>query len=202
MIEEDLITKTNVLSILLIQSLWNDDLVGISCVNLISLYFLYRFLRWNFTKVESLFIFQLLTLDHICSTVCKRTSSIHKLELLCNPANYKRNHSIGCNSLYNGNSHFESSRVAFICSRLITNSDVINNSIKHDFIIFGRSEQRLMHFTSVIKSSPLKLECKIQKNWCTVTVVPTIEHHGGHPRTPANQRWDQAPGRSQRLPLG
>ena len=29
------------------------------------------------------------------------------------------------------------------------------------------------------------LECKIKKNWCTVTVAPTIEHHGGHSRTPA-----------------
>ena len=37
---------------------------------------------------------------------------------------------------------------------------------------------------------------KIQKNWCTVTVAPTIEHHGGHSRTPGNQRWDQVPGRS------
>ena len=34
-------------------------------------------------------------------------------------------------------------------------------------------------------------KCKIQKNWCTVTVAPTIEHHGGHSRTLANQRWDQ-----------
>ena len=47
-----------------------------------------------------------------------------------------------------------------------------------------------------------KLECKIQKNWCTVTAAPTTEHHGGHSRTPANQRWDQAPGRSQRPPPG
>ena len=45
-------------------------------------------------------------------------------------------------------------------------------------------------------------KCKIQKNWCTVTVTATIEHHGGHSRTPANQRWDQVPGRSQRLLLG
>ena len=45
-------------------------------------------------------------------------------------------------------------------------------------------------------------KCKIQKNWCTVTVAPTIEHHGGHSRAPANQRWDQVPGRSQRLLLG
>ena len=37
----------------------------------------------------------------------------------------------------------------------------------------------------------------IQKNWCTVTVAPTIEQHGGHPRTPASQRWDQVPGRSR-----
>ena len=42
---------------------------------------------------------------------------------------------------------------------------------------------------------------KIQKNWCTVTVAPTIEHQGRHSRTPANQRWDQEPGRSQRLLL-
>ena len=39
-------------------------------------------------------------------------------------------------------------------------------------------------------------KCKIQKNWCTVTVAPTIEHHGGHSRTPVNQRCDQVPGRS------
>ena len=48
----------------------------------------------------------------------------------------------------------------------------------------------------------LHFECKIQKNWCTVTVAPTIEHHGGHSWTPENQRWDQVPGRSQRLLLG
>ena len=40
-------------------------------------------------------------------------------------------------------------------------------------------------------------QCKIQKNWCTVAVAPTIEHHGGHSRTPTNQRWDQVPGRSR-----
>ena len=28
------------------------------------------------------------------------------------------------------------------------------------------------------------VKCKIQKNWCIVTVAPTIEHHGGHSRTP------------------
>ena len=46
-------------------------------------------------------------------------------------------------------------------------------------------------------------KCKIQKNWCTVTVAPTIiiEHHGGPLRTPEHQRWDQVPGRSQRLLL-
>ena len=43
---------------------------------------------------------------------------------------------------------------------------------------------------------------KIQKNWCTVTVAPTIGHHVGHSRTPANQSWDQVSGRSQRLLLG
>ena len=37
-------------------------------------------------------------------------------------------------------------------------------------------------------------KCKIQMNWYTVTVAPTIEHHG-HSRTPANQRWDQVPGK-------
>ena len=31
-------------------------------------------------------------------------------------------------------------------------------------------------------------KCKIQKNWCTVTVAPTIEHHAGHSRTPASTR--------------
>ena len=30
-----------------------------------------------------------------------------------------------------------------------------------------------------------------------VTVAPTIEHHGRHSRTPASQRWDQVPGRTQ-----
>ena len=45
-------------------------------------------------------------------------------------------------------------------------------------------------------------EFKIQKSWCTVTVASTIEHHGGHSRTPANQRWDQVPGKSQSVLLG
>ena len=48
----------------------------------------------------------------------------------------------------------------------------------------------------IVKTIP----CKIQKNWCTVTVAPTIEHHGGHSRTPANQRWwDQVPMFIQRV---
>ena len=38
------------------------------------------------------------------------------------------------------------------------------------------------------------IKCKIQKNWCTVTVAPTIEYHGGHSRTPANQMWGQVSG--------
>ena len=42
-------------------------------------------------------------------------------------------------------------------------------------------------------------KCKIQKNWCTVIVATTIEHHGGHSPTPVNQRWDQVRGRNQRL---
>ena len=40
------------------------------------------------------------------------------------------------------------------------------------------------------------------KNTDALTVAPTIEHQGGHSRTPANQRWDQVPGRSHRLLLG
>ena len=43
-------------------------------------------------------------------------------------------------------------------------------------------------------------KCKIQKNRCTVTVAPTREHHGGHSRTPANQRWDQVPGEESASP--
>ena len=39
----------------------------------------------------------------------------------------------------------------------------------------------------VVRSHQKRIvECKIQKNWCTVTVAPTIEYHGGHSRTPAN----------------
>ena len=56
----------------------------------------------------------------------------------------------------------------------------------------------LKWFPRLRGSSPSKLYCKIQNNWCTVTVAPTIEHQGGHSRTPAKQRWDQVPGRSQR----
>ena len=32
-------------------------------------------------------------------------------------------------------------------------------------------------------------KCEIQKNWCTVTVSPTKEHHGGYSRTPAYIIW-------------
>ena len=50
--------------------------------------------------------------------------------------------------------------------------------------------------SSTRQREQVRQKCKIQKNWCTVTMSPTIEHHGGHSRTPANQRWDQVPGRS------
>ena len=43
-----------------------------------------------------------------------------------------------------------------------------------------------LHYFSVFKR-----KWKIQKNWCAVTVAPTIEHHGGHSRTPANQSWTE-----------
>ena len=56
--------------------------------------------------------------------------------------------------------------------------------------------------SSTRQSEQVWQKCKIQNNWCTVTVAPTIELHCGHSRTPANQRWDQVPGRSQRLLLG
>ena len=67
----------------------------------------------------------------------------------------------------------------FWCTKII--------SVEHPIARF------LSHFTT-----HMGIQCKIQKNWCTVTVAPTIEHHGGHSRTPANQRRDQVPGRSQR----
>ena len=37
-------------------------------------------------------------------------------------------------------------------------------------------------------ASRTRHECPRHKNSCTVTVAPTIEHHVGHSRTPANQR--------------
>ena len=54
-------------------------------------------------------------------------------------------------------------------------------------------------FIMICESVPSysSIQCKIQKNRCTVTVTTTIEHHGGHSRTPVNQRWGQVPGRSQ-----
>ena len=39
-----------------------------------------------------------------------------------------------------------------------------------------------------------KFRCKIQKNWCTVTVAPTIEHHGGHLRTLRTRGETRCPG--------
>ena len=36
-------------------------------------------------------------------------------------------------------------------------------------------------------------KCKIQKNWCTVTVAPTIKHQGGNSRSPGNKSWYQVP---------
>ena len=55
--------------------------------------------------------------------------------------------------------------------------------------------------THLYQQKILTMQSKIQKNWCTVTVAPTIEHHGGHSRIPANQSWDQVPGRSRRVRL-
>ena len=34
-------------------------------------------------------------------------------------------------------------------------------------------------------------KCKIQKNWCTVSLAPTIEHHAGHSWIPAIKSLDQ-----------
>ena len=67
----------------------------------------------------------------------------------------------------------------------------------YSWILFQEFEntKRKRSYSSICK-------CKIQKNWCTVNVAPTIEYHGGHSQTPASQRWDQVPGRSQRLLLG
>ena len=58
----------------------------------------------------------------------------------------------------------------------------------------------LENYFLILQIHFLILECKIQKNWCTVTVAPTIEHYGGHSRTPANQRWDQVPGEESASP--
>ena len=38
------------------------------------------------------------------------------------------------------------------------------------------------------------LKCKIQKNWCTVTMAPTIDHHGGHSWTPVTRGETRCPG--------
>ena len=66
-----------------------------------------------------------------------------------------------------------------------------------------KNNLKIVHWLTLQNgTSFLEQLCKIQKNWCTVTVAPTIEHHGGHSWTPVNQRWDQVPGRSQRLLLG
>ena len=56
--------------------------------------------------------------------------------------------------------------------------------------------------TSSTRQGKQMWQKQIQKTWCTVTVAPTIEHHDGHSRTPANQRWDKVPGVSQCLLLG
>ena len=82
-----------------------------------------------------------------------------------------------------------------------------------DFDIHYNVMKRELHFRSLTVNGPPNFvnfglldrsghTCKTQKNWFTVTVTPTIENHGGPIRTPANQRWGQVPGRSQRLLLG
>ena len=60
----------------------------------------------------------------------------------------------------------------------------------------------LVTFTVTFDQHLKYIKSKLQKNWYTVTVAPAIDYHGGHSRTPANQRWDQVPGRSQHLLLG
>ena len=61
--------------------------------------------------------------------------------------------------------------------------------------LYGHSEaiatRKSVQYLFAVK----EMKCKIQKNWCTVTVAPTIEYHGGHSRTSVNQWWDQVPGR-------
>ena len=56
-----------------------------------------------------------------------------------------------------------------------------------------------MRFCCVIETtrnacSTGSFKYKIQKNWCTVTVEQTIEHHGGHSRIPATRGETRCPG--------
>ena len=78
---------------------------------------------------------------------------------------------------------------------------------KSAFFIFRTFKIRawfsyVLLWSNVLKELNDTFNVKYKRNWCTVTVAPTIEHHDGHSRTPANQRWEQVPGRSQRLLLG
>ena len=58
---------------------------------------------------------------------------------------------------------------------------------------FQSLKERIKSEMNITRQKTSK-KSKIQKNWCTVTVAPTIEHHGGHSRTPANRGETRCPG--------
>ena len=107
-------------------------------------------------------------------------------------------------SIYSTNSHFLH---IVHCTQVFTsiqNNCVVDNVIWHHFLSnFGTFPCKIQvrhhtdTFLPVNRWTAICFGCKIQKNWCIVTVVPTIDHHGGQSQTPANQSWDQVSRKSQ-----
>ena len=80
-------------------------------------------------------------------------------------------------------------RVCTLFSFWLINSSqyhVIVNHVTVFSVLIGNSKVELSDLRVKFEYWYLKKcqWCKIQKEWCTVTVAPTIEHNGGHSRKP------------------
>ena len=77
--------------------------------------------------------------------------------------------------------------LCFVLICKIVSTTVLIEEVTRNFIT-RNSHAKWCHFNRYVWDCVLGYYVKIQRNWCTVTVVPTIEHYGGHSRTPADQR--------------
>ena len=70
----------------------------------------------------------------------------------------------------------------------------LHSKIKTIIVIDPRKNDKLFGAIHDHVHSDINKYVKYKKNWCTVTVAPTIEHHGGHSRSLQTRGETRCPG--------